>query len=414
MSVSISANINIEKTILALWGFLGTMPILQFKGVTFFTLMILLAAVYNLIHSPEIDYNPGCRYYAIICILAVFSVITCYVSNIPNFWKAAQPLNLIWELLYFFIFLVYNNVKKQNLIQYYIKGVYIAAIVQMFWGFLQLAFYYAKGILLNDVVFVNLLKMVEQASQVKDGEITLSGMCWNAGNIAPLIIFGYAFTKNVYLKILFGVFSIVSGSRTLMVGFAVCFGVELLRVIIRAVDRIRSTKVGKGMLIFILALAGIIVFLNNDAIINKISAIIKSFTTMQTQSSARLHMRYWTSVPHVTAGNTLLRNLFGYGLGSSGYSQVIFYGQYADSAYPWVLECDFINQLWNRGYIGFIVLYYWLFKSYIKGMKIDYRYAIFFAGLLVEGILYNVMFNWCWILILFMIILINRGQKVEV
>ena len=408
---------NFEKLILMIMGFVGTAPILQIKGVTLFTFCIFIVVAFigvQTVKKDQITLNKESIFYFLILISSCITAVVCINSDIPIFWKDVQMKNLVWVLLFLIIFVIYASEKKYTMVNYYLKGVYIAAIVQMFWGFFQFVVYRINGKLINDIVFIDWLGMVEQASQVKDGGITLTGLCWNAGNVAPLIIFGYAFTNKFYLKCLFVAFSFISGGRTLLIGCAICIFVDILY----SYKKIGSfIKKNKAILtsVAIIGCASILIF-NRDiitSIFEKITSLLESFTVLQTQSSARVHIRYWTSVPYITGKNPIMTNLFGFGLNCSGYAQVLYFNQYADSKYAWVLECDYVNILWNTGYVGFALHYIWIIKNVIKSIRIDRRYVVFFAGILVAGITYNVMFNWCWLAIVFCFILITKKEKVN-
>ena len=133
-----------------------------------------------------------------------------------------------------------------------------------------------------------------------------------------------------------------------------------------------------------------------------------SLDYLHTQSSSTVHARYWTSVPIVTQWNGVLNNLFGYGNGCSGYPFAILYGQYDD--HNWVVECDYINNLWSFGYIGFALWYSWYGNHVFKGKKLDKKFLVLFLGLLVEGITYNVTFNWCFLFLLFVFIEIDYSN----
>ena len=408
---------NIEKILLMVMGFVGTAPILQIKGVTLFTFLTFIVAIFSgveAIKRDRLSFNKECIFYFLIFISSCISVIVCFNSDIPYFWKDVQFKHLIWIVLFLFIFIIYASQKKYYLVNYYLKGIYIASIVQTAWGCLQFIVYYLNGKLLNDIVFIDLLGMVEQASQVKEGGVTLTGLCWNAGNIAPLIIFGYAFTNKFYLKCLFVGFSFLSGGRTLLIGMAICVFVDMLH----SYKKLGIYVKRNIAVVIITAIAGVmaVVIFKKDiiiSIVDKMFSLLDSFTVLQTQSSARVHIRYWTSIPYITMNNPILTNLFGFGLNCSGYAQVLYFNQYADSLYAWVLECDYVNILWNTGYVGFILNYIWIGKNVIKAVKIDYKYTIFFAGILISGITYNVMFNWCWLAIIFCFILVVKKEKVR-
>lgn len=91
--------------------------------------------------------------------------------------------------------------------------------------------------------------------------------------------------------------------------------------------------------------------------------------------------------------------MFGYGPGCSGYAQSELMNFYATSD-KWSIECDYVNQLWSYGYIGFAMYYYWYLKNFVKTINLDKKYVALFAAFLFEGLLYNITFNWMLFLII--------------
>lgn len=396
----------LETKLLFLFGFLGTMPIIQIGGVTIFTFLLLSVVLFKLIITRKIRIRSVCVPYVLIVICSVCTVISCMTSNIPEWWKNAQWTELLWDFFYLFLFLAYTGQQNCHLIISYMRGVFVAAIFQMAWGYLQFVSFYLAHVDVNNMIFVKLLNMVPNASQLMEDDLKISGMCWNSGNFAPLMLLGYCLSERKWMKLLFAGLCCMSGSRTLFLGFVAVVACEFARTIYNEFFR-SGVRVRKKMLFYAIAIfAVLLVGGHNQIVVGKILGVRDSLSSkvLDSQSSARLHARYWTSIPHITKNNSLEKNLLGYGLKSSGYSQVLYYGQYADSKYAWVVECDFINNLWSRGYLGFILLYSWLFYHFIKGARMNYRYGIFFVGLLVEGVTYNVMFNWCWVFLLFCIL----------
>jgi hypothetical protein len=46
-----------------------------------------------------------------------------------------------------------------------------------------------------------------------------------------------------------------------------------------------------------------------------------------------------------------------------------------DDLEAWSLECDVANILWNRGLLGFILFYSWLYSIAKKGKRVSSKYA---------------------------------------
>ena len=136
----------------------------------------------------------------------------------------------------------------------------------MIWGYAQILCD-AIGIDLNTIVFRDTLHMVKEiATQYQFGQLKVSGLCWNAGNFAPLITFGFIYTKNCYLKLAFFLLGFLSGSRTLMMGLLVCVAVELITT-----GKFKPTLSKKKVVFLGVAITGVVIaFVTNiDTILKK-------------------------------------------------------------------------------------------------------------------------------------------------
>lgn len=395
-----------EKKLLFFFGFLGTMPILQIGGIGVFTFLLTAVVLFKLFITRKIRIHSVSYPYILIILCNICTVVSCMTSNIPEWWKNAQRTELLWDFFYLFLFLTYTGQQNCHLIINYMRGVFFAAVFQMAWGYVQFVSFYLANIDINNIIFVKLLTMVPNASQLMEDNLKISGMCWNSGNFAPLMLLGYCLSEKKWIKLLFAGLCCMSGSRTLFLGFVAVAACEFLQTFYNVFFN-TGIRINRKMLFYAIAILFVLfVGGRNQIVVDKIHGVRDSLSdkVLDSESSARLHARYWTSIPYITKNNSLEKNIFGYGLKSSGYSQVLYYGQYADSKQAWVVECDFVNNLWSRGYLGFILLYSWLIYHFIKGAKMDHRYGLFFMGLLVEGVTYNVIFNWCWVFLLFCIL----------
>ena len=219
----VNSVVKIEKKILIFWGAISTMPILTLFGNTWFTYVSLVMGIYYLLKEcSKSKLSVKKNFYIIIFVFAIISSIICLVSSMEDYWRNDQYKNIVWEILYLIIFLHFLSSKKNEAI-YYIKGIYYASVIQVFWGFLQLVFHFLLRIELNDVLFGELFHMQTRAlTQYKGDSIALSGLCWNVGNLGALVCMGYMLTSNPAMKLIFIVFSLLSGSRTLLLGMIVC------------------------------------------------------------------------------------------------------------------------------------------------------------------------------------------------
>ena len=404
-----------EEKLLLIYGFVGTMPIVQLMGFTGFTwLTLIVIGCFLLKNHIKITFNKEATPYIIFTVLTFFSSFICLSSGMDQMWKSKQIPNMIWQICYLTLFLAYFNKTGSLKCMYYIKGVYYAAFAHAIWGILQVLVYEIAHVSINKLLFFDLLHVqAAEYVQIRGNSVAMTGFCWNAGNFAPLLVIGYVLSPALFAKAFFAAISVVSGSRTALTGIVACV---FLDVFIGLFNRNKKKKIRPIYIIGIAAvlLAAFVVLITNTKIVQTLALRIQemqnafSLDFLKTQSSSRLHTRYWISIPRITHWNSLINNLFGYGNGSSGYPFAKLYNQYADHA--WTVECDFINNLWSFGYIGFAFWYCWYGYQIYKAHRLNKKFLVLFFGLLVEGITYNVTFNWCLMFLLFVFIEISYSN----
>lgn len=350
------------------------------------------------------------RAFAAVILTWLISYLICAI-RMPAKWTNGLGTGFMQTCFLIVVYIFFSQRKKVQYLAYYIKGVYISSIIQMIWGYAQILCD-AIGIDLNTIVFRDTLHMVKEiATQYQFGQLKVSGLCWNAGNFAPLITFGYIYTKNSYLKVAFFVLGFLSGSRTLMMGLLVSSAIELI-----VTGKIKTTVSKKKVVFLAVAVTVIVIaFVTNiDSILKKVMEVADLLDIMnrvKTEGSANTHLYYLTSIPAITMKNDLLSNLFGYGPGCSGYPQSVLMNFYPELD-KWSIECDYVNQLWSYGYIGFAIYYYWYIKNTLSAFKLDTKYVALFITFLFEGLLYNITFNWVQFLLIS--IFIMSKEKIDI
>lgn len=400
------------STALLLFGILAPMPIISLFSITMYVWCVMalgMIALEEWVNQGKVKLDKRYdRAFATVIATWLISYLICAI-RMPAKWTSGIVTSFVQLCFLFIVYIFFSQKEKVQYLAYYVKGVYISAIVQMVWGYAQIVFD-AIGQDLNAIVFIDIFHMMrEYATQYQFGRLKVSGLCWNAGNFAPLITFGYIYTKNSYLKVAFFVLGFLSGSRTLMMGLLVSAAIELV------VTGKFKTTVSKKKVVFLAVAVTVIVIAfvtNMDSILKKvveITDLLDIKNRVRTEGSANTHLYYLTSIPAITMKNDLLSNLFGYGPGCSGYAQSELMNFYADSD-KWSIECDYVNQLWSYGYVGFVVYYCWYLKSIVKTIKLDKKYVVLFTAFLFEGLLYNITFNW----VLFLIISVFLLEKSKV
>lgn len=394
---------------LLLFGILAPMPIISLFSITMYVWCIMILGMIALVGwvnqgRVKLDKRYD-RAFATVIATWLISYLICAI-RMPAKWTSGIVASFVQLCFLIIVYIFFSQKEKVQYLAYYVKGVYISSIVQMVWGYTQIVFD-AIGQDLNTIVFRDVFHMMgEYATQYQFGRLKVSGLCWNAGNFAPLITFGYIYTKNIYLKAAFFLLGFLSGSRTLILGLFVSAAIELAVTVVTgelktAITK-KKTKKEKAFLAVAITAIAVAFVTNMDAILRKVMEVADLLDIMnrvKTEGSASTHLYYLTSIPAITMKNDLLSNLFGYGPGCSGYAQSELMNFYADSD-KWSIECDYVNQLWSYGYVGFIVYYCWYLKNIVKTIKLDKKYVVLFTAFLFEGLLYNITFNWVFFLII--------------
>ena len=365
----------VYSTAVLLFGILAPMPIINLFSITMYVWCIMILGMIALVKwvnkgRVKLDKQYD-RAFAAVIATWVISYLICAI-RMPAKWTSGIGTSFVQLCFLIIVYIFFSQKEKVQYLAYYVKGVYISSIIQM---------------------------MGEYATQYQFGRLKVSGLCWNAGNFAPLITFGYIYTKNSYLKMAFLLLGFLSGSRTLMLGLFVGAIIEWILV-----GKFKATITKKKMIFLAVAIIVVaIVFLTNrDIVFRKVMEIADLLdikNRVKTEGSANTHLYYLTSIPEITIKNDFISNLFGYGPGCSGYAQSELMNLYVTSD-KWSIECDYVNQLWSYGYIGFVVYYYWYLKNLVKTIKIDKKYIALFAAFLFEGLLYNITFNWVLFLVI--------------
>ena len=399
---------------LLLFGILAPMPIISLFSITMYVWCIMILGMIALVGwvnqgRVKLDKRYD-RAFATVIATWLISYLICAI-RMPAKWTSGIVASFVQLCFLIIVYIFFSQKEKVQYLAYYLKGVYISSIVQMVWGYTQIVFD-AIGQDLNTIVFRDVFHMMgEYATQYQFGRLKVSGLCWNAGNFAPLITFGYIYTKNSYLKVAFFVLGFLSGSRTFMMGLLVSTAIELI-----ATRKIKTT-VSKKKVVFLVVTVTVIViaFVTNiDSILKKvveITDLLDIKNRVRTEGSANTHLYYLTSIPAITMKNDFISNLFGYGPGCSGYAQSELMNFYPELD-KWSIECDYVNQLWSYGYIGFAIYYYWYIKNTLSTFKLDTKYVALFITFLFEGLLYNITFNWVQFLLIS--IFIMSKEKIDI
>ena len=343
-------------------------------------------------------------------ISCIITLVLSQKHNIPYSYKRGALIAGRNYILVFIVIIFFNTLVK-------IKGLSIVSIVrnglkamclsQYAWSILDYICYAGFKFDLNKYIFVSKLHMVANASQYKNGVLLASGLGWHPAIIAPVIVLGFFLFDSIWIKILIGIVTILCGNITAFIGYALCI---IISIFIK-LGKVKYNKISYKAIISIIIILFLIILLLSNAnlrvsIMQYIDRVIGKFNFTNDVSSSTAHLRYYTSYPLVLKFSTLKQIIFGYGQGSSGYPITALFDQYSDIGY-WATESDFMNILLSDGIFGFLCFYSLLLSILMKGRKINNKYSSIIFIFIIQGITYNIQFQWVILIELIFMILIN-------
>ena len=134
--------------------------------------------------------------------------------------------------------------------------------------------------------------------------------------------------------------------------------------------------------------------------IQKIITIYGRITGSVYDQSAIGHKRYYSALLLVFNNSSPVQIFFGYGAGCSGYPIDVLYAQFPHLK-NWSVESDFMNILYSWGISGFVAYYSMLLSIMFRGWKIDKRYTYLVLIVTLQGITYNVQFEWVQLIMIY-------------
>ena len=329
----------------------------------------------------------------------IISTLYSFVSDIPTSYKMNSAIAIIYLIPTFFsISYCLGDMKNKYFVEKIKKIIVISCSIQLIWCLLQFILYNFANIDLNQVIFSDILHVMENPSSYKFGVYNPSGMCWHPAFMAPIVIIAFSISESYIIKILAIVDSIICNNATALIGISICLIVSIIISIIEFVKKSQKKtqkKIILWILVMIIIFVPLIIHYNVfDIIQTKIVDIYqRSAGLVNDGGSANAHIRYYTAFPEIVKKENIGKLLLGYGTSNSGFPISKILGQYTNLE-SWSVESDVMNQLYSNGIIGFLLFYGFLLYIAIKGFKIDKRYFIVMVGLILSGITYNIQFNW--------------------
>lgn len=386
-----------EKSIFIIT-FFSTFMLVQFWIFDLFWILQILFFLLNFISTRKLRITKD-KMIISLYVVWILSTIFCLMSDIPVSYKKNSIIAIAFLVPTFLSVSFYERyLKSERFVGFIRKALTLTCVIEVILCLVQFVLYKGAHIDLNQLIFRDILHMVENPSQYKVGVYHPSGMCWHSVFIAPVAILTFVLSQNYIIKILAIMAAVVCNNATAMIGISVCIlfylffcGVDFMKKTNKCIRKriILSITIVLLLAIPILIYTGIL-----STIIQKIIDIYERSTgIVYDGGSANAHIRYYTAYPQVVDNENIIQIFFGYGTGNSGYPISKLFGQYAELK-SWVVESDVMNQLYSNGIIGFIFYYGFLLYIAIRGYRLDRRYFILIISFIIAGITYNIQFDW--------------------
>ena len=344
--------------------------------VLYLTVFILLTIKLNKIKIKKISYF-------VYMITILISTFMTFLYPIAADWTRVALINTVNHVFFYSILFIYiqndvNSVMKR----YYINGLKVSILLQLFWEIMQIISWYAFDKNLNQELFSSLkvLSNIKLTQSDIYGNYRFTGLGWQSSNLAIALLLGYILFNNKYIRFACIIGIIASTSRVGVVSLVII----ILYQIIFVKKRLRIIRNKKDIILVALFGSLGVCFLTTQidimqGIVHSLSNMAKRFTDI----SWDLHFLYYLWIPEILSKMPYLNILFGYGLGCSGYAYSHYKDVYVNSG-PWIPENDFCSSLFGIGVIGLLAQYVWYLYSMHKRKKNSKDYMvllmIFFAG----------------------------------
>lgn len=338
-----------------------------------------------------------------VAILLLITAVSGAFSNLPWSYKGYSLIMVaILALTYFAFAYIVDDVRAGALeTDDVFRFIRIGFLVQILYLPVQYLLYKAVGFDVNRFLFRDLLHLMSEPTFFRQGAYYPSAFVWHSAVLAPMLVLALLMFDQLWIRAFIVVDAMLCGNNTALIGVllaAMLLGFFWIAKRPKAVrEKILIT------VIFFAAVGAVLIAAGGlwQKIAEKASYLVYRITATDQDSSSAAHASYYLLYPEVLKSNSLFANLFGTGYASSGFSITALNGQYAGLRH-WVVESDIMDILISRGIVGFISYYFFLAVIAVRGFKIDRRYTIAVLVVALQGITYNVQFEYLFFIELIM------------
>lgn len=378
--------------------FFSSLVIFQYNGRSWFLYLQIIFCIVMALSTKKVVLLP----YPIINLIFLELILSAFSGLISNmadsYKKAAVVMALFMVPMYFVASYCYILIKKNSgFLTVIVKAFKAMCLLHMVWIPFQYIMYHIVGVDINNLIFVETLHIIEKATFIRSWVYFPSGITYHSAVLAPLFVISLFLFKSLPVRLLIIVDSVICGNSTSTVGV---FFAVILMFVFWLMDRHKNKPIRIKFKTIIIAVLLFIIFIYlfhqfemKNTLGDRIQYLWQRLFGDETDESTLAHFQYFSDYFSILKSSSLFQILFGCGEGCSGYYISLFYNRYI-SLGNWSIECDIVNILVNRGIIGFLLYYGFLFYIMFKGWKKDRRYFIVMSAILIEGFGYNVQWDY--------------------
>ncbi|MBR4864473.1 MAG: glycosyltransferase [Oscillospiraceae bacterium] len=383
---------------------LSSMVVLQFSGRTAFLFVQVIFCGIMLVNRKSLSFFTDPAVNLIFVELILCAVSACIGDMRYSYKKAAVVMTVYALILYFAAAYLQSMMKKDpKTLPAFIKGIRIMCLVQLAWIPLQFVLYKGFHIDINKKIFVETLHLLENASFIRSWVYYPSGLTWHSAVLAPTLVLAFVLFKNPYIRALILVDALICGNSTTLIGVVLCAALCFLIWIPSDTRGLRFKHTTLVSLVLIAVVGGVVLLKSNilESLINSITYLYQRLFGNTGDASTEAHIGYYLDYFKIIKTSSPIQILFGYGEGCSGYPITVMYNRYTELG-NWSIESDIVNLLVSRGILGFVLYYYFLFYIAFAGFRRDPRYFAVMFPVLVQGLGYNVQWDYVFFIELVM------------
>lgn len=402
-------------TLIYMFALFSTMPLISIKGYTLYIILLYFIILFVCFFSKKLKLIKIDKIFIIYYISMIITTVGSFFSEVGDDWKVYSIKATINIGCIILIISFLCTQEKYSLTNVFFKGLKMSVKIQIIWCIIQILLYKTMGIDINNLIFVQLLKTTDQASQFKNGTLVCSGLCENAGNLVVILILYFLFNKDLFHKLICIIITFLSGNSTAEIAILICIVLELGFMFTQRVKsnklKLNNSKVISYIVFIGIALLFILIY--HNIIFDQFNLLISrimAFNDNLQGNSSRVHFLYYSRFSQIFINLSVFKKLFGYGINCSGYPFSYYYNQYVNSV--WCVESDYINIILGQGLIGVITYFIWYIQTVFRAAKVNFKYEILFISIAIAGIFYNVQY--LWVIMLELFLAVKLKEKIDI